>query len=97
MDQLSKDRQRFVLSELSSCSQWKYKKQRNNDDDDHVPRAVLAARRVIHRYDKEKQRNNDKLEREYSRKYGAIKREIYFGSMTKALKMVDTLKKDCGE
>lgn len=94
MDQKQKDQQKFVLSELSSCSQWKYK---HNEDASAPPREVIAARAVIKRYEKAKELVAKRLYREYSRKYATIRREVYFGSLTKALKLVDALRKECGK
>jgi hypothetical protein len=95
MDQREKDQHNFVRNMLSSCSSWKMKKVAIPEG--KTPASVARARRVIASYNKKQERKAARIEKNYSRLYADVRRELYFGSVKKALKMAESLLRRCGE
>lgn len=88
-------KQTYVDSVLSRCSSWKMKKALLPDG--REPAAVKSAKRIIAAFNAAQNKKATRIEQQYSRLYAAVRRELYFGKVEKALKMAEDLSRKCGE
>jgi hypothetical protein len=86
MDQLTKDRQRFLLSELNSVSSYRDRR------DPTIPPEVRAAQKVLARYHKLLTSVSNRHRKAVEKSKTAIRHEIYFGDQRKASRMIQALK-----
>lgn len=89
MDQKQKDQQKFLLSELGRVRTYAH-------DEIPDPPAVKRARVLIERYDKKCGTVRDRFRKRAQETCAKIRKEIYFGSYTRALKMIEAALKEFG-